>query len=63
MGVHLRMFDKAITLTEGGPARTIETIMFQIYQRMFNGFQVGYSAAVAYLLLLLTLIIVNRIAF
>ncbi len=54
----LRMFDKAITLTEGGPARATETITFQIYQRMFNGFQVGYSAAVAYLLLLLTLIIV-----
>jgi multiple sugar transport system permease protein len=54
----LRMFDKAITLTSGGPARATETITFQIYQRMFSGFQVGYSAAVAYILLLLTLIIV-----
>jgi len=54
----LRMFDKAITLTSGGPARATETITFQIYQRMFSGFQVGYSAAVAYLLLLLTLIVV-----
>lgn len=54
----LRMFDKAVTLTQGGPARATETITFHIYQRMFVGYQVGYSAAVAYLLLLLTLIIV-----
>ncbi|MEZ4867236.1 MAG: sugar ABC transporter permease [Caldilineaceae bacterium] len=54
----LRMFDKAVTLTQGGPARATETITFHVYQRMFVGYQVGYSAAVAYLLLVLTLVIV-----
>ncbi|HRW09952.1 MAG TPA: sugar ABC transporter permease [Caldilineaceae bacterium] len=54
----LRMFDKAVTLTQGGPARATETITFHVYQRMFVGYQVGYSAAVAYLLLVLTLMIV-----
>jgi multiple sugar transport system permease protein len=54
----LRMFDKAVTLTQGGPARATETITFHVYQRMFVGYQVGYSAAVSYLLLVLTVIIV-----
>jgi multiple sugar transport system permease protein len=54
----LRMFDKAVTLTQGGPFRSTETITFHVYNRMFHGFQVGYSAAVAFLLLGLTLLFV-----
>lgn len=54
----LSMFDKAVTLTQGGPARATETITFQVYNRMFTGYQIGYSAAVAYVLLVITFILV-----
>lgn len=54
----LQMFDKAVTLTQGGPARATETVTFHVYNRMFQGFQVGYSAAAAYVLLFLTLLTV-----
>jgi multiple sugar transport system permease protein len=53
----LRMFDKAFTLTHGGPSRSTETITFHIYNRMFQGYQIGYSAAAAYILLIVTLIV------
>lgn len=50
----IRMFDKAMTLTQGGPGRATETLSFHIYNRMFTGYSVGYSSAVSIFLMALT---------
>ena len=52
----IRMFDKAMALTRGGPGHATTTMSFYIYNRMFDGWQVGYSSAVAILLMVITLI-------
>lgn len=52
----IRMFDKAMSLTRGGPGHATTTMSFYIYNRMFDGWQVGYSSAVAILLMAITMI-------
>lgn len=52
----IRMFDKAMTLTTGGPGRATETLSFHIYNKMFEGFSVGYSTAVSMFLMAITLV-------
>ena len=52
----IRMFDKAMSLTNGGPGHATTTMSFYIYGRMFDGWQVGYSSAVAILLMAITMI-------
>ena len=54
----LGAFDFVFSLTEGGPARATEVLSYHIYNRMFLGFQPGYSTAIAYILLAITLGIV-----
>jgi multiple sugar transport system permease protein len=46
----LRVFDIVWTLTRGGPGRATETISFHIYSRTFQSFQLGYGAAMSYVL-------------
>jgi multiple sugar transport system permease protein len=46
----LRVFDIVWTLTRGGPGRVTETISFHIYSRTFQSFQLGYGAAMSYVL-------------
>jgi multiple sugar transport system permease protein len=46
----LRVFDIVWTLTRGGPGRATETISFHIYSRTFQSFQLGYGAAMSYIL-------------
>jgi multiple sugar transport system permease protein len=53
----ISMFDKPMSLTRGGPGHATTTMSFFIYNRMFDGYQVGYSSAVAILLMLITLIV------
>ncbi len=53
----IRIFDIVYTLTGGGPGRATETISFHVFQETFLGWQIGYGAAVSYVLLFVTLII------
>ena len=46
----LRVFDIVWTLTRGGPGRATETISFHIYSRTFQSYQLGYGAAMSYVL-------------
>jgi multiple sugar transport system permease protein len=46
----LKVLDQVITLTNGGPGTSTETLAHFIYQTAFRWFDVGYAAATAYLL-------------
>jgi multiple sugar transport system permease protein len=50
----LRVFDIVWTLTRGGPGRVTETISFHIYARTFQSYQLGYGAAMSYVLFLVS---------
>jgi ABC-type Fe3+ transport system permease subunit len=51
----IRVYDIVFAVTAGGPGRLTETISFHIFNRMFNGFQVGYASAVSYVLFAISL--------
>lgn len=51
----IRVYDIVFAVTGGGPGRLTETISFHIFSRMFQGFQVGYSSAVSYILFAVSL--------
>jgi ABC-type sugar transport system permease subunit len=53
----LRVFDIVWTLTRGGPGRVTETISFHIYSRTFTSFQLGYGAAMSYVLFFISAVI------
>ncbi len=53
----LRVFDIVWTLTRGGPGRATETISFHIYSRTFQSYQLGYGAAMSYVLFFISAII------
>jgi multiple sugar transport system permease protein len=59
----IRVYDIVFAVTGGGPGRLTETISFHIFSRLFQGFQVGYSSAISYILfivcLLLSLVIIK----
>lgn len=46
----LQVFDAVLVLTEGGPANATRTIVFHIWQQAFAFLQMGYAAAVAWVL-------------
>lgn len=46
----LKVLDQVITLTSGGPGQATETLTHLIYQTAFRWFELGYAAAMAYLL-------------
>jgi multiple sugar transport system permease protein len=47
----LRIFDQVVTMTGGGPGRATQSINYYIYQTGFRFTNMGYSAALAYLFL------------
>jgi multiple sugar transport system permease protein len=53
----LRVFDIVWTLTRGGPGRVTETISFHIYARTFSSYQLGYGAAMSYILFFISAVI------
>ncbi|MFQ5795694.1 MAG: carbohydrate ABC transporter permease [Candidatus Bipolaricaulia bacterium] len=57
-----RMFDKIFIMTQGGPGTATETASFYAYFAGFKYFRVGYAAAMAFLLLVVTVIITMSIA-
>jgi multiple sugar transport system permease protein len=50
-------FDQIYVLTEGGPARATSVIVHYLYQNGFQWFNMGYAAAIAYVLFALLLIL------
>jgi multiple sugar transport system permease protein len=53
----LRTFDLIFALTGGGPGRATEAFTNHIYQTMFGAWELGYSSALAYILLGITLLV------
>ncbi|PZE92126.1 sugar ABC transporter permease [Curtobacterium sp. MCLR17_039] len=53
----LQAFDQIYVLTGGGPYRSTETIVMQIYQSGFKDLDLGFASALAYVLLIATLLL------
>jgi multiple sugar transport system permease protein len=51
-----QVFGQTYILTRGGPANSTLTVMLYMYQQGFGVYQLGYAAAVAYLLFLVVLV-------
>lgn len=51
----LKIFDSIFILTRGGPGTMTELLSFHIYRSAWTSFEVGYSAAMSVLVLLLSL--------
>ena len=50
-----KSFDQIYVLTQGGPARATSVIVHYLYQNGFQFLQMGYAAAIAYVLFALLL--------
>lgn len=48
----LKMFDQVVTMTGGGPGRATQTLNFYVYQVAFRNLDIGYSSALAYMLVI-----------
>lgn len=53
----LQAFDQIYVLTGGGPYRSTETIVMQIYQSGFKDLNLGFASALSYVLLIITLLL------
>src|SRR5699024_2188807 len=51
----LKQFDPLVTLTSGGPGASTEVLNFFVYQSSFRYFNMGYGAALGYILAFITL--------
>lgn len=47
------IFEQPYIMTQGGPAGSTETMVFYIYKNAFEWFQMGYAAAIAWVLFLI----------
>ncbi|WP_210468029.1 carbohydrate ABC transporter permease [Sporosarcina sp. 6E9] len=54
----LKAFDPVVTLTHGGPGNSTEVLNYFIYKTGFRYFDMGYSAALGYILAFITIIFV-----
>lgn len=52
-----QVFDQALVMTNGGPANATNTIVFNIYRYGFQFFQMGYAAAMAWVLFAIIFIV------
>ena len=57
-----RIFDVIYLLTAGGPARATETVSIYIYRYGFQSFNLGVSAASAFIMLLIMLFVAGLLA-
>lgn len=53
----LKMFDQVVTLTGGGPGTSTETLAFFIFNVGFKWFDMGYAAALAWILTAIMMVI------
>lgn len=52
-----QVFDAAYVLTQGGPVDATRTIVYYLYQNGFQWFNMGYAAAIAYVLFVAILVV------
>lgn len=52
-----QVFDLVFVMTEGGPAYATETLSYYIYTKAFRSFDMGYAAAMSYVLFIALLIL------
>ena len=52
-----QVFDLVNIMTQGGPGRSTNVLVFRIYQEGFQKLQFGYASAIAYFLFLIVLIV------
>lgn len=57
----MKAFDTIFVLTRGGPLMGTTTLNYLVYQQGFEQFQFGSAAATAYLLTLLTLLVITAL--
>lgn len=53
----LQAFDQIYVLTRGGPYRSTQTVVMQIYESGFRNLELGFASALSYVLLIATLIL------
>lgn len=53
----IQVFDVIFVMTSGGPGTSTYTVMWYIYQNVFNGGSVGYGATMGVIMLVVTLVI------
>lgn len=53
----LQAFDQIYILTNGGPFRSTQTVVMQIYESGFRDLEMGFAAALSYILLVATLLL------
>ncbi|MFT4030181.1 MAG: sugar ABC transporter permease [Protaetiibacter sp.] len=53
----LQAFDQIYILTNGGPFRSTQTVVMQIYQSGFRDLELGFASALSYVLLAATLLL------
>ncbi len=53
----LKMLDQVVTMTGGGPGTATVTLPYIIYETAFRFFDLGYGAAIAYLLAAVMLVL------
>ncbi len=53
----LQAFDQIYVLTGGGPYRSTQTVVMQIYQSGFKDLELGFASALSYVLLIATLVL------
>lgn len=53
----LKMLDQVVTMTSGGPGTATVTLPYAIYETAFRFFDLGYAAAIAYLLAAVMLVL------
>lgn len=55
-----REYDKIYTMTNGGPGNCTETASFYVYRVAFKFFEVGYGAAAAFVLLIISVLVCKQ---
>lgn len=56
----IKVFDEVFIMTRGGPGVATETISLYLYQLAFRDFRLGYAAAAAFIVLILTVLVIHR---
>lgn len=52
-----KVFDPVLVMTNGGPARATNVLVYDIYQEGFQFFKMGYASAIAFVLFIIIMII------
>jgi multiple sugar transport system permease protein len=52
-----KVFDQVVIMTDGGPGRATNVLVYYIYQQAFQYFKFGYASAISMVLFLLVLVV------